>query len=640
MLLPGGRPCFEQPADQGRSLAYGGVGQSWLFINIWSLRRGSSPQKPKKWNGERLRKLPRRVSVAEGPNFFDECYSVKLRARSRVPALMAEIELSEVDLLSPEGNARLDASGLRLALTFAFAQGQVGDAFERVVDAAALPESDWDPACFSRDLFVDVFRTRCLRISVEGAQFAPGSKWMMRLLTQPPADYATVAFRQQVFAELSERPELQAALGDVYRKCRHLRELLSRSGGAAQSEPDQRRLDVLRAIHRIGLSLSAFESAESGLRRLSRLADSLTGSAAFTRVGQLVDFEGQAAQVSARVTLGYDGHIRSCTLLDASFNADHPAQLSAFGRFVERLRLLFGGFRTSPLELLRHCMIELFEQLLPQTMALLQLIGDLEFYLAGMWFRDSLLGAGYPVCLPRFHAGRQRQIRQLSNPLLIAEGVAVRPCDVRTPEGQCITLITGPNSGGKTRLLQSLSLCQLLGQVGLFVPAKEALLPWTPGLFVSLIEQTAADQAEGRLGTELLRIRHLFSVAKPGSLIVLDELCSGTNPREGEEIFRMVLRLLGELRPDAFITTHFLDFAERLERSDSTLNFLQVELDEREVPTYSFVPGVAKTSLAHKLAERLGVTEGDLRRLMNVGASPSEAAALRDADVRSYARAV
>jgi DNA mismatch repair protein MutS2 len=539
---------------------------------------------------------------------------------------MAELDLSDIDLLNPRGAPRLDASGLRLALTFAFAQGQVGDAFERVLEAAALPESDWDPQCFANDLFVDVFRTRCLRISVEGQQYSPGAKWMSRLLTAPPTEYETVEFRQEIFGELCQRPDLLEALGDVYRKCRHLRDLLSRSGGAAQSEPDQRRLDVLRITHRIGRALGAFEGASSGLSRLSHLAKSFDDSPAFVRAGQLVHFESQSAQVSARVTLGFDGQIRSCELIDAWHNPDHPAQLSPFARFVERLRLLFGGYRTSPLEILRHCMIELFEQLLPQVTALLQLIGDLEFYLAGMWFRDSLLRAGYPVCLPRFHVGRRRSIWQLSNPLLIAEGVAVKPCDLHTHEDKRITLITGPNSGGKTRLLQALSLCQLLGQVGLFVPARDALLPWTPGLFVSLIEQTAADQAEGRLGTELLRIRHLFSAAKPGSLIVLDELCSGTNPREGEEIFRMVLRLLGELQPDAFITTHFLDFAERLERGDDALGFLQVELDAAERPTYSFVPGVAKTSLAHKLAERLGVTEPQLLGLMREnGVQPSSA---------------
>jgi DNA mismatch repair protein MutS2 len=121
-----------------------------------------------------------------------------------------------------------------------------------------------------------------------------------------------------------------------------------------------------------------------------------------------------------------------------------------------------------------------------------------------------------------------------------------------------------------------------------------------------------------------LRIRKLFEKARPGSLIVLDELCSGTNPSEGEEIIRLVLSLLGELRASVFITTHFLQFATRLadEATSTTdagngLRFLQVELDAQENPTYRFVAGVARTSLAHQTAARLGVTKDELLALVS-----------------------
>jgi hypothetical protein len=187
---------------------------------------------------------------------------------------------------------------------------------------------------------------------------------------------------------------------------------------------------------------------------------------------------------------------------------------------------------------------------------------------------------------------------------------------VTVPGSGPIVMITGPNSGGKTRLLQSLALSQLLGQAGLFVPAREARLPWVNGLFASLIDRMQADQAEGRLGTELLRIRHLFEVVKAGSMVLMDELCSGTNPSEGEELQELVLEMLGELRPRAFVTTHFLQFAEQLARLSVGLRFLQVELDADERPTYAFGAGVATTSLAHRVAERLGVTRSSLRELM------------------------
>ena len=185
-------------------------------------------------------------------------------------------------------------------------------------------------------------------------------------------------------------------------------------------------------------------------------------------------------------------------------------------------------------------------------------------------------------------------------------------------------VITGPNSGGKTRFLQAIALTQLLGQVGIFVPAARASLVIAPNLFLSLVTDGDAGQVEGRLGTELLRIRKLFEELETGSLAILDELCSGTNPNEGEEIFEMVLSLLPRLSPQLFVSTHFLGLAQRLEkeRPVKTLSFLQVELDAEEKPTYQFVPGVATTSLAHKVAARLGVTKDELEALVTKKLGP------------------
>jgi DNA mismatch repair protein MutS2 len=135
-------------------------------------------------------------------------------------------------------------------------------------------------------------------------------------------------------------------------------------------------------------------------------------------------------------------------------------------------------------------------------------------------------------------------------------------------------------------------------------------------MFASLFEEARSDQPEGHLGMELIRIRRLFDELEPGALVVLDELCSGTNPSEGEEIARLVLSLLPELGVRAFVTTHLLQFAARLsaeaEVDRSPLAFLQVELDGTDRPTYQFVPGVARTSLAQKTAARLGVTREEL----------------------------
>jgi DNA mismatch repair protein MutS2 len=116
----------------------------------------------------------------------------------------------------------------------------------------------------------------------------------------------------------------------------------------------------------------------------------------------------------------------------------------------------------------------------------------------------------------------------------------------------------------------------------------------------------------------MLRIRRVFEQSSALSLVIIDELCSGTNPSEGEEIFFLVMTLLRKINPLVFITTHFLQFAERLEADNELdLEFLQVELDANNQPTFGFVPGVARSSLARETAARLGVTQDELLALID-----------------------
>jgi DNA mismatch repair protein MutS2 len=218
-------------------------------------------------------------------------------------------------------------------------------------------------------------------------------------------------------------------------------------------------------------------------------------------------------------------------------------------------------------------------------------------------------------------AGAPRELVALFNPLLLETNGGPTPCTLRAPRHDDTVVLTGPNSGGKTRLLQALALAQLLAQGGFFVPASEARLVWAEAMFLSISEGSHAGQREGRLGMELMRIRSVFESAKLGAFVVVDELCSGTNPGEGEEIFEMVLGLLRELGTQAFISTHFLQFAAGLAFSPERvarygLQFLQVELDSVQAPTYQFVAGVARSSLAQLTASRLGVTREELGALV------------------------
>jgi DNA mismatch repair protein MutS2 len=337
----------------------------------------------------------------------------------------------------------------------------------------------------------------------------------------------------------------------------------------------------------------------------------------------LLRYDERLATLNVQIGIGADGRIRVLEVVNVSEDTANPFVSTPLRRWLSKVELFARGFRFGDGEVMARLLHAVYEGIQDDLVPLVQLLGDVEFYLGALGFRQMALEAGLEVCLPNMvPAHAPRALRALFNPLLVAAGASVVPCDIHVDRHDTTVLVTGPNSGGKTRLLQSVGLSQVLAQCGLFVPARAANLAPASCLVVSLIQETSADQPEGRLGMELVRIRRLFESLPPGAMVILDELCSGTNPSEGEEIFELVVRMLTRLQPQTFITTHFLAFAARLERERNIadLRFLQVELGADHRPTYRFAPGVARTSLANHTAARLGVTGDQLLALVEQNA--------------------
>ncbi len=529
------------------------------------------------------------------------------------------------DLLHEVPRRRLDARALEQALVFAFASGGHRDTLDRLTLKSQLEPSEFAPDCFSKDLFLADFVTRCTGFRVEGRRYQPHAARLTRLLAHPPADHAVLTFRQAIVAELLSSPELEAALGRSFLRLREIFQLLESTDSGKHFDPVARRLEILRAVQRaIDELATGFSSASSGLSRLGAYAAELQKGAAYENLRQLLDHEGHLATVQVRLALAYDGQLRGFEIVRAEENSDNRYYVSPWRRLFTRLRLMFRGYHVRQTEVLGRLINGVFDGVTPFVCDALELLTALEFYLAVLGFTELSRAQGLEVCLAELpapgaagSAAPSTELEALFNPFLLLEEHPPVPCDLDIAAGGFV-IVTGPNSGGKTRLLQAVGLAQLLGQSGFVVPARRARLGFRRGLFVSIVDEVSVDQREGRLGTELLRIRRLFEKLCSGTLVILDELCSGTNPSEAEEIFRLVLELLAELEPQVLISTHFLHFAERLREDshDGRLSFLQVELDPEQHPTYRFLPGVATTSLARMTAERLGVTRESLRSLV------------------------
>jgi DNA mismatch repair protein MutS2 len=534
-----------------------------------------------------------------------------------------------VDLLSREPVLRVNEAGLRQALTFAFSAGGAQANFSRALSEASRLESFWLPECFAEDLFLEQLLDRCLwrgRRPLRSSASLGVRAYVLGVLGKPSTGSGardTLAFRQAISAELCDDEAIRGKVNALVDAIEQLFELFEVGGVGLRLDVTRRRLDILRGFKRIVDDALGLDGARSGLSRVAEWARTVSQSPAYARVTMLVEHDEHLATVRVDLRLGKEGDIREVMLVEARENLEDPLHRPRWRRWLDRMVARFGGYRIQRDEVYNRLIHDVFDEIGRDWVVLFQLLGDLEFYRAGLSLHAQARAAGLATCLPEF-AGEDsgetaRSLTALFNPFLLLEDKPPKPCDLRLARPDPIVIVTGPNSGGKTRLLQAIGISQVLGQAGLFVPAASARLPWTNGLFASLTTPPDAEQREGRLGTELLRIKRLFEKLEVGALVIVDELCSGTNPSEAEELFRMVLALLSELSAEAFVSTHFLQFAAELEQHPPhpNLAFLQAELDDQERPLYRFAPGVAPSALAEQTARRLGVTRDQLSELVS-----------------------
>jgi len=519
------------------------------------------------------------------------------------------------DLLYARPHAAADDHFLLELLQMAFLGSNESRGIDNGLGGIPLPEPTWNPDFFVRDLFVEDFLSHLSKLVIDGKDYPMHVAFVQRVLSRPPLQVDAIRFRQQILEELEADEVILGKLTTLYVELVQLLDQLKSTHTQTLLDTTTLRLDTLRQLHHVvEYMVSEFSEAKSGLRRLHEVGAEIRGSHEHETLHALLDYEDNYTRLDLRVRVGADGRIRNLEIEELEDNESNRFYRSPWHRWIAMLRLRWRGTTFTQRELVNRVVLDVYRRIAPTFSTLVQVMGHIEVYLITREFAARARRAGLEVCLADVQPGASMVLRGLFNPLLLQTQGPPVPCSVAPHSDEAVTVVTGPNSGGKTRLLQALGLVQLLGQSGFYAPAAEAQLPLASSMFASLVHQDGADLTEGRLGTELLRIRTLFQGVDPGAMVLIDELCSGTNPSEAAEIISMVLRLLRKLSPQAFITTHFLDLAKNLEDEPpiGDLEFLQVEIDEQQASTYQFISGVATTSLAVGTARRLGV---DFERL-------------------------
>lgn len=208
-------------------------------------------------------------------------------------------------------------------------------------------------------------------------------------------------------------------------------------------------------------------------------------------------------------------------------------------------------------------------------------------------------------CERAANSGGTVALRNARHPLL---GEAAVPISVEFPEGKRVLIITGPNTGGKTVALKTVGLLALMSQFGLEIPAApDSALPIFSGVFADIGDEQSIEQSLSTFSGHMRNIARILNSADSDSLVLLDELGSGTDPEEGGALAMAVLDELLDRRPYTVVTTHHGSLKHYGFTHDHAAN-ASVEFDAKSLrPTYHIIPGVPGSSHAIEVAAQMGL---------------------------------
>ncbi len=204
---------------------------------------------------------------------------------------------------------------------------------------------------------------------------------------------------------------------------------------------------------------------------------------------------------------------------------------------------------------------------------------------------------------------------QARHPLL---GKKVVPIDVHFHGDYKVLILTGPNTGGKTVTLKTIALFAMLNQSGFPIPANEgSRLPFFTSVFADIGDEQSLDQSLSTFSAHMKNIGEMTNRANDTSLILLDELGSGTDPQEGAAISMAVLDTLIERNCFVLCTTHQGVLKNYGYTNPICIN-ASVEFNEQTLrPTYRVLMGVPGESHALDIAQKSGLSEAIVQKAQN-----------------------
>ncbi len=184
-----------------------------------------------------------------------------------------------------------------------------------------------------------------------------------------------------------------------------------------------------------------------------------------------------------------------------------------------------------------------------------------------------------------------------------------------------VVAITGPNTGGKTAALKGLGLSLLMARAGLLIPStNNPIIPFCPNIYVDIGDNQSLEENLSTFSGHISRIKEILDSLdnKKGlSVVLLDEIGSGTDPLEGSALAMALLKEFANKSDITFATTHYGDI-KALKYNDSRFENVSVAFDEDSLkPKYILNWGIPGRSNALSISKRIGLDESILNEAAN-----------------------